>query len=272
LNYLEIAKKIAKDAGDMIKSRMDTPFQTDEKSSSFDLVTEVDRASERMIRELIHQFCPDHAFLGEEESYGSDERFSRRLEKAVSEPFLWIVDPIDGTTNFVQGMSGFTVSIALAARGDMVIGVVYDPCSDEMYWAEKGQGTFLNGKKITVSTADSLEQCVIGTGFPTDERARSAVVEGIGELSRKSRSIRSLGSAALQLAYVASGRLEAYWEYGLSIWDTAAGAVLIREAGGNVTDASGRPFNLHTKHTVASNGLVHKHVLDCLKPMDEPGK
>ncbi len=267
MNHLEIAKRIARDAGAMIKSRLGTSYVTDEKSSSFDLVTEIDRASELMIRQRIEEQYPGHTFLGEEESFGSGERFVGRLEQASAEPFLWIVDPIDGTSNFVHNMPGFTVSIALACRGELTAGVIYDPCSDEMYWAAKGQGAFVNGKRISVSNVDRLEQTLLGTGFPTDERARAVGVECLGELSGKCRSIRSLGSAALQLAYVASGKLGAYWEYGLNVWDTAAGVILIQEAGGTVTDTAGRPFDLFTKNIVASNGFVHQPMLACMQPV-----
>jgi myo-inositol-1(or 4)-monophosphatase len=267
LIHLEIAKQSAKEAGIMIKSRLSTSYVTNEKSSSFDLVTEVDLASEQMIRRIL-DYNPEYTFLGEEESFGDAEQFNNRLNQAALEPSVWIVDPIDGTSNFVHNLPGFTVSIALACRGEITVGVIYDPCLDELYWAEKGKGAFVNGKRISVSTEDRLEQSLIGTGFPTDERARAVSVECLNELSRKSRSIRSFGSAALQLAYVASGKLGAYWEYGLNVWDTAAGALLIQEANGKVTDTSGRPYSLFTKNIVVSNSLLHQPMLDCMIPSE----
>jgi myo-inositol-1(or 4)-monophosphatase len=267
LNPVEFAKQIAKEAGTMIKSQLGTSYEMNEKSSSFDLVTEIDRAAEQMIRQRILDEFPGHSFLGEEESFGDTERFTERLDQASKEPYVWIVDPIDGTSNFVHNMPGFTVSIALACQGEIIAGVIYDPCMDEMYWAEKGKGAFVNGKRLAVSSADQLKETLLGTGFPTDERARAVGIECLSELSRKSRSIRSFGSAALQLAFVASGKLGAYWEYGLNVWDTAAGVLLIQEAGGAVTDTSGHPYSLFTKNIVASNGIVHQSMLECMKPM-----
>ncbi|MDO3676811.1 inositol monophosphatase family protein [Paenibacillus ehimensis] len=265
MNHLDFAKRIALDAGALIKSKLDAPYVTNEKSSSFDLVTEVDRAAEQLIRQRITEQYPGHAFLGEEESFEEAGGIGGELDKVYRVPFLWIVDPIDGTSNFVHQIPGFTVSIALACRGELVLGVIYDPSSGDLYWAEKGTGAYVNGSPITVSDANRLEQLMIGTGFPTDEGARAAVVECLGKLSPKCRSIRSMGSAALQLAYVASGKLGAYWEYGLSVWDTAAGVVLIQEAGGTVTDAAGQPFRLFMKNIVASNGRVQEQMLDHMK-------
>lgn len=268
MNHLEMAKQIAKEAGELIKSRMGTSYKASEKSSSFDIVTEMDQASEQLIRERIRECWPEHCFLGEEEAYGDADNLSGRLERAAKEPFVWIVDPIDGTSNYFHNLPGYTVSIALACEGELKVGVIYDPCSDELYWAERGQGAFLNGKRIQVSGEERVDRILIGTGFPTEERARAAVVETLVGLSSKCRSIRSFGSAALQLAFVACGKLGAYWEHGLNIWDTAAGALLIEEAEGTVTDAAGRPFNLSTKHVVASNGYVHRTIVDYMKRID----
>lgn len=265
MNLLEEAKKLAREAGTMIKSRLGTGFATEEKSSSFDVVTEVDRASETLIRERIRGFAPDHAFLGEEESFENAAQFDERLARTAHEPYLWIVDPIDGTSNFVQGISGFTVSIAMASYGEIVLGVVYDPMKDEMFYAEKGKGAYLNGVPIRVAATDRLDQSVVGTGFPSKKEARAQVMDGLLEIGKRCRTIRALGSAACQMSYVAAGRLTAFWENGLNVWDVAAGVVIIREAGGEVTDTRGAPYELSTRDIFCSNGKIHESMQTCLR-------
>ncbi|UQZ83417.1 Inositol-1-monophosphatase [Paenibacillus konkukensis] len=268
MSYLETAGRIAREAGLMIQAKMGSGFAAEEKSSVFDVVTEVDRASEQLIRQRLEEAYPEHGFLGEEESFAHAGELADRLERAKSEPFVWIVDPIDGTNNYVQGIPGFTVSIALASYGELVAGVIYDPCRDEMFWAEKGEGAFMNGSPIAVSAAPELRLTVVGTGFPSKAANRQAVMESLRTIAPQCRSIRSLGSAALHLAYVAAGRLGAFWEYGLNAWDIAAGVLIIEEAGGKVTDTLGWPYSLTVSHVVGSNGKVHD---DLLKPMIEIG-
>ncbi|QJD87276.1 inositol monophosphatase family protein [Cohnella herbarum] len=265
MNWLEEAKRIAMEAGTMIKSRVGSGFLAEEKSSSFDVVTEVDRASEKLIRDRIREIAPDHTFLGEEESFDNAQSFSERLDSAETEPNLWIVDPIDGTSNFVQGISGFTVSIAMASYGEIILGVVYDPMKDEMFYAEKGKGAFMNGIPLRVALTSRLDQSVVGTGFPSKTEAREKVMAGLLEVGKRCRTIRALGSAACQMSYVAAGRLTAFWENGLNVWDVAAGVVLIREAGGQVSDTRGAPFSLKTKDMFGSNGNIHAKMLACLK-------
>ncbi|RTE10770.1 inositol monophosphatase [Paenibacillus whitsoniae] len=264
MSHLEIAQVMAKIAGEMIKSKMGSGFITEDKSSSFDVVTEVDKASEQLIRQGILEKFPSHHFLGEEESFLSGRPLAEVLAEATSEPYLWIVDPIDGTSNYVQGIPGFTVSIGLACYGQLQLGVIYDPCGDELFWAEKGKGAFLNGKPIHVSPVNELGRSVVATGFPSKMEARRAVYEGLGRLIEQCRTIRSLGSAARHLAYVASGRLHAFWENGLNAWDMAAGVLIIQEAGGTVTDAKGNEYSLLTTDVVGSNGHLHAPVLQCL--------
>ncbi|WP_079912503.1 inositol monophosphatase family protein [Paenibacillus sp. 32352] len=267
MSYVETAGRIAREAGRMIHSRMDTDFSTEQKSSVFDVVTEVDKASEQLIRQRLKEAYPEHGFLGEEESFAHAGELEERLEQAKKEPFVWIVDPIDGTNNYVQGIPGFTVSIALACYGELRAGVIYDPCRDEIFWAEKGKGAFRNGSPITVSNAAELAQTVVGTGFPSKAANRQAVMTSLQEIAPQCRSIRSLGSAALHLAYVASGKLGAFWEYGLNAWDVAAGVLIIEEAGGRVTDTLGNPYQLSVKHIVGSNGSVHDALLKPMIPL-----
>ncbi|MFD0680237.1 MULTISPECIES: inositol monophosphatase family protein [unclassified Paenibacillus] len=267
MSYLEAAERIAREAGIMIKSKLGTDFVTEEKSSAFDVVTEIDRASEQLIRERLAEVFPDHAFLGEEESFANEELLENRLERAKSEPFIWIVDPIDGTSNYVQGIPGFTVSIALACNGEIMVGVIYDPSRDDMYSAEKGKGATLNGKPIRVSQVETLGQSVVATGFPSKKKTRDAVMKSLQEIGPQCRTIRALGSAAQHLAFVASGKLAAFWEYGLNAWDIAAGVLIIEEAGGTVTDTLGNPYSLTVKHIVGTNGHIHDAMMQTLKPL-----
>jgi myo-inositol-1(or 4)-monophosphatase len=267
MKELETAIAIAREAGIMIKSHLGSDFITEEKSSSFDVVTEIDKASEQLIRQRLAEAFPDHAFLGEEESFSHTGELQERLERAKSEPFVWIVDPIDGTNNYVQGIPGFTVSIALACSGELRVGVIYDPCRDDVFWAEKGKGAFLNGERIHVSEIGTLGQSVVATGFPSNTKMRTAVMDSLQGIAPQCRTIRSLGSAALHLAYVASGKLGAFWEYGLNAWDIAAGVLIIEEAGGTVSDTLGNPYSLTVKHVVGTNGRIHDAMMKSLKPV-----
>ncbi|GAB7055208.1 MULTISPECIES: inositol monophosphatase family protein [Paenibacillus] len=263
MSYLEIACKAAKEAGRMIRSRAGGELAAEEKSSSFDVVTEFDKKAEQLIRASILEAYPDHAFLGEEETYHSSRPLHEVLEAAVDVPFLWIVDPIDGTTNFVHGIPGFTVSIGLACKGELVLGVVYDPSRDELFWAEQGKGAYLNGNPIKVSATEHAAECVIATGFMPAYRELN--IPSLASFGKQFRGIRVLGSAALHMAYVACGRLGAFWQYGLNAWDLAGGVVLVREAGGMVTDIGGGEFGLSVQHIICSNGKVHPAMISCLK-------
>lgn len=263
MSYLETACKAAKEAGKMILSRRGGELATEEKSSSFDVVTEFDKKAEQMIRASILESYPDHAFLGEEETFLSSRPLHEVLEAAVDIPFLWIVDPIDGTTNFVHEIPGFTVSIALARKGELVLGVIYDPSRDELFWAEQGKGAYLNGNPVKVSTADHAAESVIATGFMPAYRELN--IPSLASFGKQFRGIRVLGSAALHMAYVACGRLGAFWQYGLNAWDMAGGIVLVREAGGMVTDIEGGEYRLPVQHIICSNGKVHPTVISCLK-------
>jgi len=264
MSYLEIACNAARIAGEMILSQVSTGIISEKKSSNFDVVTEIDKLSEQMIRDFILEAHPEHSLLGEEESFAAEKPLSQVLQDARDVPFLWIVDPIDGTANFIHGIPGFTISIALACKGEIILGVVYDPCRDELFWAEKGKGSFCNGKQISISEAEKAIDCMIATGFVSTSAFREVNIASMDSIGKEFRSIRVLGSAALHLAYVACGRLGAFWQYGLSVWDIAAGVLLVKEAGGAVTNTTGNVYSLSDQNIIASNSKVHSTVLNCL--------
>ena len=223
-SFTAVAINTAAIAGEWIKSKVGDFSSVTNKYSLHDLVTEVDKGAELMIRNLLQTHFPLHSFLGEEGVEPGPEASEKALQEVSDQEFLWIVDPIDGTTNFVHGFPFFSVSIALAYRGEVIVGVVYDPSHDELFVAEKGKGAYVKGKRIGVSTEDKLKDSLIATGFPADHLyALPLNLKGIEAIAPKVRNIRVLGSAALHLAYVAAGRLSGFWEIGLNSWDIAAG-------------------------------------------------
>ena len=257
-SFTAVAINTAAKAGQWIKSKMGDISRIDTKFSSQDLVTEVDKGSEKLIRNLIMTHFPDHSILGEEGVEPGPEASAKALQAMSEEEYLWIVDPIDGTTNFVHGFPFFSVSIALAHKGEIIVGVVYDPSRDELFVAEKGKGAYMHGKKTAVSLDGQLSSSLVATGLPADRNGALPInLKGIQALSPKVRNLRIAGSAALHLAYVASGRLSGFWEIGLNAWDIAAGALLIQESGGKVTDTEGRPYNLAVRNILATNGEIH---------------
>ena len=261
MSYLAVAKRIAKEAGDMIKKHLNDNLVIEEKGSGHDIVTEIDRASEQLIRKRITEYFPDHGILGEEESYENKQFHEQKIIDLKNSPFLWVVDPIDGTNNFVQKIPGFVVSIALICNGNLTIGVIYDPLRDEMFWAEKGQGAYMNGKGITVSATGTLLESVVGTSFSSDVSVRKRTIKSLDIIISKCRTARILGSAALNLAYVASGRLTAFWHYQLNVWDIAAGILIIQESGGLVTTTCGGSHELSNKTILASNKTIHESMV-----------
>lgn len=224
-----------------------------------DLVTNVDRSTERLIVERLRESFPDDRIAGEEFGH---EQGSHGGEGERT----WIIDPIDGTLNFAHGVPLYCVSIGLQIEGQTRVGVIYDPNRDEMFSAAEGQGAHLNGQPMAVSDVDGLAPAVLVTGFPLgDTDYFEWTMRQFDLLTRRSRGIRRLGSAAIDLAYVAAGRLDAFWEYGLSPWDTAAGILLVTEAGGKVTAINGSPFSVDGPSIVASNGHFHTALLDALQ-------
>ena len=226
-----------------------------EYKGEIDLVTDVDRHSEDRIIDLLTGTFPDHGYLAEE-----------RAPSRGRSDYLWIVDPLDGTTNYSRGFPIFAVSIALAWKGRPVVGAVYSPVLDELFTACRGNGAFLNGKRISVSRQSRLGEAFLATGFPYDiRRSKRNNLENFARFATRCLAIRRAGAAAMDLAWVASGRFDGFWELKLKPWDTAAGLLLVEEAGGQVTLPSGRPFRLGSRDIVASNGLVHGEMLDVLR-------
>ncbi|GKS11164.1 inositol monophosphatase [Paenibacillus chitinolyticus] len=271
-SFTAVAINTAAKAGEWIKSRVGEIRRVDVKYSSHDLVTEVDKGSEKMIRNLILTHFPHHAFLGEEGVEPGPEASAAALENVSDAEYLWIVDPIDGTTNFIHGFPFFSVSIALAYKGEVIVGVVYDPMRDELFVAEKGKGAYLKAAKLGVSGESALSESLVGTGFPADrEGALPINLAGINALMPKVRNLRNAGSAALHLAYVAAGRLSGFYEIGLNAWDIAAGALLVQESGGRVTDTAGQPYTLGVRNVMATNGLIHEELQNELQQAGATG-
>src|SRR6202142_3189593 len=240
---------IAREAGALLLQYFHQGLKIEYKGDA-DLVTAADRASETLIRERIRQQWPSHDVLGEEQGLsdqGSD--------------FRWYVDPLDGTTNFAHGYPVFCVSLGVERNGKRVAGVIYDPTRDEMFVAELGAGARLNGQAIHVSAIATLGECLIGTGFPSQKRHKNPNIYFYHQLTLRTHGVRRAGSAALDLCNVAAGRYEGFWEFNLNPWDTAAGVLIVEEAGGKVTDFSGGGFQIDSRETLASNGLVHNELL-----------
>jgi len=255
-----IALRAARKAGDLIaRATEDLDRLEVETKSANDFVTEVDRAAEREIIYHLSKAYPDHAFLGEESG----------LSGNADSEYRWIIDPLDGTTNFIHGIPHFAVSIACEYRGRLEHAVVLDPIRREEFTASRGRGAQLNERRIRVSNLPSLDQAVLGTGIPfraVQSDHMGAYIETLETLARGSAAIRRAGSAALDLAYVAAGRLDAFWEIGLAPWDMAAGALLIREAGGLVADMSGGETWLESGNIVCGNPKCFKAVLQVTQP------
>jgi myo-inositol-1(or 4)-monophosphatase len=228
------------------------------KKGEIDLVTEVDLECERMCRDVIAERFPDHDVLAEELGTGpSAPRHSRHR---------WIFDPIDGTTNYAHGLPIFCASLGLEIDGRIEVGAVFDPTRQELFTAERGEGAFLNGRALAVSDATTLLDSLLVTGFPYDVHAHAAdLVAMFGLFLGRARAVRRLGSAALDLCYVAAGRFEAFWEQHLKPWDVAAGSLIVEEAGGRVTGMDGAPFDAAAAHLVASNGRVHDQMIDVIR-------
>jgi myo-inositol-1(or 4)-monophosphatase len=248
-SFVEQAMEIAREAGALIARYYERRIGYELKSE-YDLVTEADRNAEKLIIERIASRFPSHSIVAEEGG-GRD---------GVSE-YCWYVDPLDGTTNFAHGFPLFNVSIGLERSGGMIAGVIYDPLRDEMFAAERGGGAWLNSRRIHVSTVHQLKRSLVATGFPSYKRHMNVNVHYYHQVAMISHGVRRAGSAAADLAYVACGRLEGYWEIGLKPWDMAAGGLIVEEAGGRVTDMLGAPLNLYGPHILATNGAIHDEMI-----------
>jgi myo-inositol-1(or 4)-monophosphatase len=243
--YLEAAAGIAKEAGALLLPFYQRGVRVEYKGE-VDLVTEADRASEALIVSRLNDYFPDHGIVAEEGG-----------GRAGRSGFRWFVDPLDGTTNFAHTFPMFCVSMALEKDGEIIAGVVYDPLRDELFCAEKGGGARVNDEPLHVSRVTRLEESLVATGFPSNKRHKNVNIHFYYQLGMRSHGVRRAGSAALDLAYVAAGRLDCFWEFHLHAWDVAAGKLLIQEAGGQVTDMHGRPHRLESEHIAASNALLH---------------
>lgn len=253
---LNFAIETARDAGRVLLEKFGR-IESVTKKGDINLVTEADLASEALIVERIKSHFPRHAILAEEAG--------NAVVTGEDGGHKWIIDPLDGTTNYAHGYPCFCVTIALEHEGEVVLGVTYDPTRDELFTAEKGRGATLNGKPIRVSRTDELGNALLVTGFPYDIKHREKFARHLTEFLLTSRGVRRDGSAAIDLAYVACGRFDGFWEEGLNPWDVAAGKLLIEEAGGTVSYYDGSPFSIYTPPIVASNGTIHAEMLNVLK-------
>ncbi len=252
---LNFAIQTARDAGAILADRLGRA-QVSNKGD-IDLVTEADLASEKLIIERIRSHYPRHAILAEE-SGASEE-----LNAGKSE-WKWIIDPLDGTTNYAHGYPCFCVSIGLERAGVVEIAVIYDPNRDELFAAERGQGATLNGRRMRVSDVADLNQAMLCTGFPYNVRERPNFERDFANFTMAAQAVRRDGSAAIDLAYLACGRFDGFWEDGLNAWDVAAGLLLIEEAGGQITDFNGQPIDIYEAKVLASNGLIHNAMMRVL--------
>jgi len=250
-----VAVDAARAAGQLLKSELSGSRRIAYKGSPTNLVTEMDVRAEELIVGRLAMAFPDDAVLAEERG-ASKGRSGRR----------WIIDPLDGTTNYAHGFPAFAVSIGLGSAGRVEIGVVYDPNLDEMFVAERGRGTTMNDHPLSVSTTPTLDESLLATGFPYNVRETTDNnMKEYAAFSVRVRGVRRLGSAVLFLAWLASGRLEGYWELRIGPWDVAAGSLLVEEAGGRITSLTGSALNLDSPSLVASNGRIHSEILDVLE-------
>ena len=246
--------KAATEAGKLMKSRMNTGFSIENKEGINNLVTEVDVACEKLIMDIIQTEFPDHFILSEETG-----------EVKTDSEFKWIIDPIDGTVNFAHGIPICCVSIGLEKNGKVLMGAVYNPFLDEFFFAEKGKGATLNGTPISVTQKNDVYASCLVTGFPYSYLdSENGPLEVFGRLIRKGVPVRRLGSAAIDLCWVAAGRFDGFYEHKLNAWDSAAGFLMVEEAGGKVTDFEGNPYSLYQPHIVATNGKIHDPLLDII--------
>jgi len=264
LTWVPAASEIAREAGARLREFFAQGVETEYKGD-VDIVTVADRAVEKLVRTRLGEAFPEHGIYGEE---GTRERLEGE--------YRWYVDPLDGTTNFAHGFPQFCVSLGLEHRpagtapdedGTLVAGAIYDPLRDELFTAERGRGVQLNGKPIHVSRAGELAEALLATGFPSRKRHASPNIHFYQQFTLRSHGVRRAGSAALDLAYVACGRLDGFWEFNLNPWDTAAGILLVEEAGGRVTDYEGRHYRLASDEILASNGAIHGELIALFQDM-----
>jgi myo-inositol-1(or 4)-monophosphatase len=249
-------RKAAREAGQLMKSRFNSGFRIDNKEGVNNLVTEVDHESEKLIMDIIRATFPDHFILSEEVG-----------EIKMDSAYKWIIDPIDGTVNYANGIPICCVSIGVEHEGKMILGAVFNPFMDEFFFAEKGAGATLNNLPIHVSQKEAVIESCLVTGFPyTYLEMPNGPLEVFGRLVRKGVPVRRLGSAAIDLCWVAAGRFDGFFEHKLSAWDSAAGYLMVEEAGGKVTDFKGQEYSPYQPQIVATNGKIHDELLQWITP------
>jgi myo-inositol-1(or 4)-monophosphatase len=253
-DFFTVAREAALEAGRILVDSQGSDFRI-YKKGLVNLVTEVDLKAEQAILSRIRQHFPEHQILSEEEG-----------SSAGSVDYRWVIDPLDGTTNYSHGYPCFCVSIALEQGGEVILGIVYNPVSGEMFTAERGRGAFLNERPVSVSAAEQLIESLLCTGFSYDREKVKANLELFNRASMSAQATRRDGSAALDLCYIACGRFDGFWELTLHPWDVAAGKLIIEEAGGCVTDLQGKPCNHYEPGIIASNGLIHPAMIEMLAP------
>jgi myo-inositol-1(or 4)-monophosphatase len=259
--FLAVASEAARTAGALLRQNIHGKREISYKGD-INLVTEMDRLSEHTVVEALLAAFPDHGIMAEEETMIRSDS-----------GYMWIIDPIDGTTNYAHGYPCFSVSIALEHDGEIVVGVVYDPMRDELFSAQKSEGARLNGTAIRVSTVDTLIKSLLSTGFPYDRKvSEKNNLDYFHSLLMASQEVRRDGSAALDLCYVAAGRFDGFWELKLKPWDVAAGSLIVREAGGLISDFSGTRFSIHDDEILASNGRIHLQMLETLQEGGEKAR
>lgn len=261
IDIKDTAVGAARKAGALLKEKLGRVERVEFKGA-VDLVTEMDKEAEALIISEIRKTFPDHGILTEESK-----------EKVAPSPYRWIIDPLDGTTNYAHGYPAFSVSIAFEENGELLFGVVYGPMLDELFTVERGGGAYLNGNRIRVSATDNLGESLLATGFPYDVRTSKANnLDHFSNFAVRAQAIRRAGSAALDLCYVACGRFDGFWEMKLHPWDVATGSLMVKEAGGTVTDFRGGEFTIYTEECLATNGLIYDEMVEVLKMGLEAGR
>lgn len=265
-SLLQTAILAAREAGSILLDNLEKPRQTKVKGLR-DIVTDADVKAQRAIIEIIQARFPNHDILSEESDLGpKGQATASRIgcQPVPGRPYTWIIDPLDGTTNYSRRLPHFCTSIALSHQGEIILGVVYDPSRDSLFQAERGQGAYLNGESLRVSQVGSLADALVGLDWAHAQAERESIAQWVARMALQVKTLRTLGTAALGLCYVAAGWLDVYFHLSLKAWDAAAGALIVQEAGGTVSDLFGHPWQTGSKRCLASNGLLHDQMLSIL--------